>query len=386
MTARRDDDVLQPVYSVTSRLRWILLLHALVVNQQRLDEVAHPAALVLACVVMLGWTAVAGRLQSRQSTRTTRLLLADLLVTMALVASSRWILGRAMLVESYVSVPVYWMAASPLVIAVWRGGRWGLGSAALISLLKFVQEPRPDSRVWDSMLLVGLCAWGLGAIVDTLRDSLDERDQEQTRVAALAERDRLNRIIHDGALQVLAMVEREGPELGPRGVHLAELASRQETVLRNQLQDRDVALPERAGPARAPGEVDGVDVARLLQGHASDRVTVSVVSDDLAISAERARELEAAVAEALANVGKHAGDEARAWILLEEEAGELLISVRDNGVGMTREQVERALSGDRLGIQDSILGRVSEIGGVAVARSQPGRGVEWEFRIPMEDV
>lgn len=92
------------------------------------------------------------------------------------------------------------------------------------------------------------------------------------------------------------------------------------------------------------------------------------------------------MAEALANVGKHAGDEARAWILLEEEAGELLISVRDNGVGMTREQVERALSGDRLGIQDSTLGRVSEIGGVAVARSQPGRGVEWEFRIPMEDV
>lgn len=194
MTARRDDDVLQPVHSVTSRLRWILLAHALVVNQQRLDEVAHPAALVLVCVMMLGWTAVAGRLQSRQCTRTTRLLLADLLVTMALVASSRWILGRATLVESYVSVPVYWMAASPLVIAVWRGGRWGLGSAALISLLKFVQEPRPDSRVWDSMLLVGLCAWGLGAIVDTLRESLDERDREQTRVAALAERDRLNRI------------------------------------------------------------------------------------------------------------------------------------------------------------------------------------------------
>ena len=62
------------------------------------------------------------------------------------------------------------------------------------------------------------------------------------------------------------------------------------------------------------------------------------------------------------------------------------ITVRDNGVGMTREQVDRALSGDRIGIQNSILGRIAEIGGEAVARSQPGRGVEWELRIPLEEV
>ena len=113
---------------------------------------------------------------------------------------------------------------------------------------------------------------------------------------------------------------------------------------------------------------------------------VSVTAEPVPLGAQRARELEAAVVEALSNVTQHAGTEARAWILLENEGGQMTITVRDNGVGMTKEQVDRALCGDRMGIQDSILGRIAEIGGQAVARSQPGRGVEWEFRIPLEEV
>ena len=119
---------------------------------------------------------------------------------------------------------------------------------------------------------------------------------------------------------------------------------------------------------------------------ADERVTVSVVADAVPIRRDRARELEAAIAEVLSNVAKHAGPDARAWILLETEEDKMIITVRDNRVGMTREQVDRALSGDRMGIQNSILGRIAEIGGEAVARSQPGRGVEWELRIPLEEV
>ena len=190
------------------------------------------------------------------------------------------------------------------------------------------------------------------------------------------------------------MVEREGPELGPRGQHLAQLARRQEVVLRRQLQDRAVHLRQAASAPQqlAPRQPvqgaasDSVDVASLLDRHADERVTVSVVADAVPIRRDRARELEAAIAEVLSNVAKHAGPDARAWILLETEEDKMIITVRDNGVGMTREQVDRALSGDRMGIQNSILGRIAEIGGEAVARSQPGRGVEWELRIPLEEV
>ncbi|MEL4357343.1 MULTISPECIES: MacS family sensor histidine kinase [unclassified Luteococcus] len=375
--AQPDNDVLHPVYAVTNRLRWVLLAHALVVNALRLDEVAHPVALLLASLVMVAWTPMIGRWQARQATRSWRVMLADFLVSAVLVASSRWVLGREALMASYQAVPVYWMAAAPLVLAVRRGRWWGLASAVALSLAKFVQEPRPDSRVWASLAVMGVSAWGLGCIVDTVRESMKDRDAHHARLAALAERDRLNRIVHDGALQVLAMVEREGPELGPKGQQLAQVARQQETLLRRLLQDRDVDLPTGLQPSQT-------DVAALLEAHASDTVTVSVMAGEAPIDADRAVELDAAVSEVLTNVAKHAGPGAKAWVLLEMEGDQLIVSLRDNGVGMSREQVEVASTTGRMGIHDSIMGRIGDIGGVAVARSQPGRGVEWEFRIPME--
>ena len=39
------------------------------------------------------------------------------------------------------------------------------------------------------------------------------------------------------------------------------------------------------------------------------------------------------VAEALTNVAKYAGDEARAWVELVEERGRLRVTVRDDGAG-----------------------------------------------------
>ncbi|WP_420175758.1 MacS family sensor histidine kinase [Luteococcus sp. OSA5] len=371
-------DILHPLYQVTNRLRWVLLLHALVVNALRLDQVAHPVALCIACAVMTGWTAMVSLWQSRPSMRTPWVMGADVFITALVLASSRWILGRDALMDSYRAVPVYWFAAAPLVVAVWRGMWWGLGSGVLLALVKFVQEP-PDDRVWAATVLLGLSIWALAAMVDTLRDSMADRDARNARLAVLAERDRLNRIVHDGALQVLALVEREGPALGPKGEQLARAARQQEALLRRLLQDRSVGQLEAGAATRT-------DVATMLQAHAGERVTVSVMAGEVPMPTSRAQELDAAVSEALLNVAKHAGPEARAWVLLEEEDGQLTVSIRDNGVGMSREQLDQAIGSGRLGINESILGRIGDIGGVAVARSHPDRGVEWEFRIPLEEV
>ncbi|MGO4956451.1 MacS family sensor histidine kinase [Luteococcus sp. Sow4_B9] len=376
MVATRDPDILHPVYLVTNRLRWALLAHAVVVNALRLDAVAHPVALWIACSVMTGWTAVMGLLLSRPARRTDRLMVVDVVVSALVLASSGWILGPETLQASHHEVPVYWFAAAPLVIAVGRGVGWGLAAGALLGGLRVFLHLHADDRVWAGLVVLGLAIWALGAVVDTLRASFDDRDSRNARLAVLAERDRLNRIVHDGALQVLALVEREGPELGPKGEQLARVARQQETLLRRLLQDRSVDLPG--------AESDRVDLAQMLEAHASDRVTVAVMAGEVPMAAARARELDAAVTEVLLNVAKHAGPEARAWVLLEEEDGEVTVSVRDNGVGMSKEQVEGAHTSGRMGINASVLGRIGDIGGIAVARSQLGRGVEWEFRIPLE--
>ena len=46
------------------------------------------------------------------------------------------------------------------------------------------------------------------------------------------ERDRLSRQVHDGAIQVLALVSRRGREIGGETAELAELAGEQERALR----------------------------------------------------------------------------------------------------------------------------------------------------------
>ena len=38
----------------------------------------------------------------------------------------------------------------------------------------------------------------------------------------------------------------------------------------------------------------------------------------------------------------------------------------------------------RLGIKDSIVGRMTAIGGSAVLKSTPGEGTEWELRCPVK--
>ena len=57
--------------------------------------------------------------------------------------------------------------------------------------------------------------------------------------AAAAERARLARAVHDGVLQVLALVQRRGPELGPEGAELGRLAGEQEPALRALIRQQD---------------------------------------------------------------------------------------------------------------------------------------------------
>nr|WP_243863937.1 ATP-binding protein [Brooklawnia cerclae] len=97
----------------------------------------------------------------------------------------------------------------------------------------------------------------------------------------------------------------------------------------------------------------------------------------------RANELDSVITEVLSNVFKHAGVDARAWILLEQEADQLIITARDDGVGMSRQQLEEAADAGRLGVKQSIVGRIIDLGGTSTLHSAPGEGTEWEFRVPI---
>jgi len=100
------------------------------------------------------------------------------------------------------------------------------------------------------------------------------------------------------------------------------------------------------------------------------------------LTAARARELAAAVGAALANVAAHAGEAARAWVLLEDDGDEVVVSVRDDGRGMPAGRLSEAAADGRLGVAASIEGRLRELGGTMAVESTPGAGTEVEMRVP----
>jgi len=370
-------DLLGPLFRVHALLRLVLVIVTLVVNLLRLDVVRMPVLTVLCCVGMLAWTVFTSWMYLDARRRVTRVFVADLGVTLALVVGSVWVVGVDPRIAPPLSLPGYWIAGVPLAIALWRGWQWGLVSVLAVTIADGVMTLPMRPWAWIDLSVMVLACVAVGYIRTQLIRTTTEREQMYAVAAAMAERQRLSRIVHDGVLQVLAMVERDGRALGPRGAWLAHQAHEQEVALRTLLQDTAIDVH-----GRNPVDETHANLAAMLDRHASTNVTVSTPAGSLLVETARAREIDAAVGEALTNVARHAGPDARAWVLLEREGGDLLISIRDNGVGATTEAFDEAVRRGRMGTRQSIHGRLHDLGGTATMRSTPGQGTEWEFRVP----
>jgi signal transduction histidine kinase len=376
--SRRDSTasqvLLRPLLRVLNWLRIALCVHALVVNALRWHEVAHRGLLVAALIWMVSWTALAALAYSRSAARRQAFLVADLVVAVALMALSAPILGTTVFANDYLALPTYWAICAPLAVAMAYGVVPGAITGAIVGGILVVVTPSVEPALWSWLVVFALLGAGIGVLVDLLLSSMGERDRAFAETASLAERERLNRIVHDGVLQVLALVEREGPGMGTRGVRLAALAREQESRLRVLLLDRSLDQPA----------ADHVDITAVLDRHESSTVTISAMAERVMVSSREALEIDAVVTEILANVAKHAGPAARAWVLLEHEGRELIISLRDNGIGAKAEDITKAGERGHIGVRESVLGRIRDLGGQAVVRAAPGRGVDWELRIPVQ--
>jgi signal transduction histidine kinase len=178
--------------------------------------------------------------------------------------------------------------------------------------------------------------------------------------------------VHDGVLQVLGLVQRRGAELGGDAAELGRLAGEQEAALRTLIREQDQVSPGPAGRT---------DLAAALV-HLEARPGVEVVTAGrVELPAEVAAELVAVVAACLDNVAQHVGPQARAWVLLEGYADRVEVSVRDEGPGIPDGRLEQAAADGRLGVSQSIRGRVADLGGTARVSTGPA-GTEWEISVP----
>jgi signal transduction histidine kinase len=209
-----------------------------------------------------------------------------------------------------------------------------------------------------------------------LRARLDELKASRARIveAADQERKRIERNLHDGTQQRLTSIAlalglaesrlTSDPQAAASSVRqakqaletaLAELRDLSHGIHPSVLTTRGLgpALEDLAYTAPLP-----VTVAAELNGRLPERVEAGAYY---------------AVAEALANIAKHARA-STATVVLARERGRLLLVVRDDGVG----GADPARGSGLRGLAD----RLQALGGTLEVDSPPGRGTELRAAIP----
>jgi signal transduction histidine kinase len=227
------------------------------------------------------------------------------------------------------------------------------------------------------LVLLGGC---IGYCADLSRDG-HAALSEALRVRAEArERDRLARTVHDGVLQTLSFIHRRGVDLGGEARELAAMAADQERLLR-ALVSKVPSAPTPSDSHRAAGPRAEVDLRSVLGRYAGGAVNVIPPAEPVLMGVRVAEELGAAVGAALDNVRRHAGDDAQAWVLIEDRGGDVMVTIRDNGVGVPEGRLAEAAVSGRMGMANSIAGRMGDLGGTATLESRPGAGTSVELTV-----
>lgn len=360
------------VWRAVAVFRLLGLLYAAAVYLRRSDEYAHPLAGWVALGLMAAWTVSVSAAYRRPEGRRWAVLGLDLAVAMAAVVAGRFLDDPARIEAGAQTLPVVWAAAPVLAFAVRGGWPAGIGAATGVAVADLVHRGAFTVPTANNIVLLLLAGLVVGYTMSLARRGELALARALAVQAAAAERERLAREIHDNVLQVLALVGRRGQEAGGEAAEIGRLAAEQEQALRALIS---------VTPEPVAGEVD---LRALLSAYSSASVTVSAPATPVVLAATRAREVAAAVAAALANVAVHAGETARAWVLLEDQGDDVVVSVRDDGAGFEPGRLDRAREEGRLGVVASIEGRVRELGGTMAIESSPGAGTEVELRVPRE--
>lgn len=341
----------------------------------RRDNFEQPVAAVVVLLLLVLWTGITLVAYARRQARTAPLLLADLAIAVSAIAATPWLKGQ----EFNATLPGYWVMGALLAWAVhwhWRGG---LVAGVALSVVDVVSRETLSQTTYGHVFLLLLGGTVVGFMCQSLQQMAADRARAERAAAAAAERTRLARAVHDGVLQVLALVQRRGQESGGELAELGRLAGEQEEVLRSLIRAQDTLA---AGQAMAAGTAaPRQDLQLLLTGLSGPTVTVVTPGEPVLLPGAGATELADAVSACLDNVRRHVGVDAQAWVMLEATSEEVRVSVRDEGPGIERGRLDEAAREGRLGVSESICGRLRDLGGRAELHTDR-HGTEWELVLP----
>ena len=369
-------DPATPLWRAAQVFRLLSCVYALGFQIAVNRDLDRPAIGWLLFAVLIGWSVACAIAYLQGFGRRPAWVLAEIAVVVALVLSTEVIATDDWVLNNQSWPTTLWATNATISAAILLGPIAGMLTglvvmAASAAIKGYVHIDLGRNATIVIELAVGLA---VGMAAQTARRSHAELEQAARLAASLEERERLSRQVHDGAIQVLAMVARRGREIGGETAELAELAGEQERALRRLVSSADAEALASTGAK--------TDVGALLRRRESDRVSVSLPATPVLLDARTATELYAATVNALDNVASHAGPDAHAFVLLEDLGDSVTVSIRDDGVGIAAGRLEEAVDEGRAGVAKSIVGRMNWLGGSAKLNTAPGCGTEWELTVP----
>ncbi|MFE0649047.1 PspC domain-containing protein [Streptomyces sp. NPDC059534] len=204
-----------------------------------------------------------------------------------------------------------------------------------------------------------------------VRMTQDLSDERTMRIRA-QERAEVAAHVHDSVLHTLTLIQRNAEDAG----EVRRLARAQERELRNWLYK-----PEGTGKDEEPETV--AEAVKRAAAEVEDKHGVPlevVVVGDCPLDEGLAAQMQAA-REAMVNAAKYGGEGGAVQVYAEVEGRTVFVSVRDRGPGFDLDAVPE----DRMGVRESIIGRMQRNGGSARLRSVPGGGTEVELEMERAD-
>ncbi|MCX5376419.1 ATP-binding protein [Streptomyces sp. NBC_00091] len=215
-------------------------------------------------------------------------------------------------------------------------------------------------------VLVGIALLAGPWLIRMTQDLSEERlmrirAQERAEVAAH---------VHDSVLHTLTLIQRNAEDAG----EVRRLARAQERELRNWLYK-----PEGTGKDEAEEPATLAEAVKKTAAEVEDHHGVPievVVVGDCPLDERLGAQIQAA-REAMVNAAKYGGEGGPVQVYAEVEGRTVFVSVRDRGPGFDIE----AVPDDRMGVRESIIGRMQRNGGTAVLRSAPDGGTVVELEM-----
>jgi signal transduction histidine kinase len=376
--ASHSPDPTAPLWRAAQVFRLLSCVYALGFQIAVNSDLRRPVLGWVLCAVLIGWSAACAIAYLRGFGRRPAWVIAEIVMVILLVGSNKVVASAHWASENQTWPTTLWASNPTISAAIQFGPVGGMLTGLAVMATNFAVKNYFTLNLGHNATIIIELAIGMaiGMAAQTARRAHAELQRAAQLSAALEERERLSREIHDGALQVLALVARRGHEIGGATAELADLASEQERALRRWVTSAGID---------GDGDMATIDLRTLLCRRESDRVSMSLPGTPVTLRRWVAAELDAAVGNVLDNVAAHAGADAHAFVLLEDLGDSVTVSVRDDGVGIAVGRLEEAARQGRLGISKSIVGRLTSLGGTAQLHTESGEGTEWELCVPRRD-